>query len=35
MSRNAALIEPINAPFGDVIKVLLQAPEETPKKIRK
>ena len=32
MSRNAALIEPINAPFDDVIKVLLQAPEETPKK---
>jgi len=33
MPRNAALIEPIDAPFNHVIKVLLQAPpEEQPKK---
>ena len=32
MPRNAALIEPINAPFNQVIRALLNVPEEQPKK---
>src|SRR4030042_488358 len=32
MSRNAALIKPINAPFDHVIKVLVGAPKEQPQK---
>ena len=31
MPRNASLIEPINAPFDKVIKLLLNAPDEQPK----
>jgi len=33
MSRNAALIKPIDAPFERVIKVVLGSSEEQPKKI--
>jgi site-specific DNA-methyltransferase (adenine-specific) len=32
MSRNAAIIEPIDAPFEQVIKVVLGAPEKQPEK---
>lgn len=33
MSRNAMLIEPIDAPFDDVLAALIKAPEQQPEKI--